>query len=204
MILATHNKNKYLEIANIMSSYPIQVISLENYSEIKEIIEDGSSLKENALIKAKAVNNLTKLSVMADDTGLEVDFLNGRPGIFSARFAGEQCSYSDNVKKLLHVMKNVPLEKRTARFRTVVACIVENMELISEGVVEGIIMEKPKGFGGFGYDPVFYVPEKRKTYSEMKLEQKNMISHRKMAVDNMLKLLQSRLPYIFHKTEDLA
>jgi XTP/dITP diphosphohydrolase len=150
------------------------------------------------------VFNETKIPSWADDTGLEVDALNGEPGIYSARYAGENCSYSDNVNKLMKNMHSFPKNERTARFKTAIAFVDENMELVSEGSVEGLIATEPKGVGGFGYDSVFYVPENGKTYSEMSMKEKNKISHRGKANQNMIILLQSRLPHIFHQMEDLA
>ena len=204
IVLATHNRDKCAEMAAILSDYPIDLLTLEDFPEIGEIIEDSDTLEENAVIKARIVYNQTRLSSLADDTGLEVDALNGEPGIYSARYAGENCNYSDNVTKLLKNMEKIPAEKRTARFQTVIAFVGDKMELVSEGIVEGKITTEPKGVGGFGYDPVFYVPIKGKTFSEMNMTEKNQISHRGKAIQEMLKLLQSRLPNIFHQMEDIA
>ena len=204
IVLATHNRDKCAEMAAILSDYPIDLLTLEDFPEIGEIIEDSDTLEGNAIIKARIVYNQTRLSSWADDTGLEVDALNGEPGIYSARYAGENCNYSDNVTKLLKNMEKIPAEKRTARFQTVIAFVGDKMELVSEGIVEGKITTKPKGVGGFGYDPVFYISEQGKTYSEMKMKEKNKISHRGKAIQEMLKLLQSHLPNIFHQMEDIA
>ena len=204
IVLATHNEDKCAEMTAILNELPIQLLSLEDFPEIGEIEENGSSLEENALIKARTVHSITRLLSWADDTGLEVDALGGKPGIYSARYSGENCSYSDNVQKLLQKMENIPTDKRIAHFKTAIALVGENMELVSEGVVEGIITTKPKGVGGFGYDPVFYVLDKNKTYSEMKMTEKNQISHRGKAIQNMIKLLQSQFPETFHQMEDIA
>ena len=204
IVLATHNEDKCAEMTAILDELPIQLLSLEDFPEIGEIEENGSSLEENALIKARTVHSITKLLSWADDTGLEVDVLGGKPGVYSARYAGENCSYSDNVQKLLQTMENIPTDKRIAHFKTAIALVGENMELVSEGVVEGMITTKPKGVGGFGYDPVFYVLDKNKTYSEMKMTEKNQISHRGKAIQNMIKLLQSQFPETFHQMEDIA
>ena len=204
IVLATHNEDKCAEMTAILDELPIQLLSLEDFPEIGEIEENGSSLEENALIKARTVHSITKLLSWADDTGLEVDVLGGKPGVYSARYAGENCSYSDNVQKLLQKMENIPADKRIAHFKTAIALVGENMELVSEGVVEGMITTKPKGVGGFGYDPVFYVLDKNKTYSEMKMTEKNQISHRGKAIQNMIKLLQSQFPETFHQMEDIA
>ena len=204
IVLATHNEDKCAEMTAMLDELPIQLLSLEDFPEIGEIEENGSSLEENALIKARTVHSITKLLSWADDTGLEVDVLGGKPGVYSARYAGENCSYSDNVQKLLQDMENIPTDKRIAHFKTAIALVGENMELVSEGVVEGMITTKPKGVGGFGYDPVFYVLDKNKTYSEMKMTEKNQISHRGKAIQNMIKLLQSQFPETFHQMEDIA
>ena len=204
IVLATHNEDKCAEMTAILDELPIQLLSLEDFPEIGEIEENGSSLEENALIKARTVHSITRLLSWADDTGLEVDALDGKPGIYSARYAGENCSYSDNIQKLLQQMENIPADKRIAHFKTAIALVGENMELVSEGVVEGMITTKPKGVGGFGYDPVFYVLDKNKTYSEMKMTEKNQISHRGKAIQNMIKLLQSQFPETFHQMEDIA
>ena len=204
IVLATHNEDKCAEMTAILDEFPIQLLSLEDFPEIGEIEENGSSLEKNALIKARTVHSITRLISWADDTGLEVDALGGKPGVYSARYAGVNCSYSDNVQKLLQKMENIPADKRIAHFKTAIALIGENMELVSEGVVEGMITTKPKGVGGFGYDPVFYVPNKGKTYSEMEMTEKNQISHRAKAIQNMTKLLESHFPKTFHQTEDIA
>ena len=204
IVLATHNRDKCREMASILGDFPIDLLTLDSFPEIGKIIEDGNSLEENALIKAQTVFKLTKIPSWADDTGLEVDALNGKPGIYSARYAGKSCNYSDNVNKLIENMLAVPQYNRTAQFKTAIAFVSENMELVSEGSVEGLIATELKGVGGFGYDPVFYVPEKGKTYSEMSMKEKNQISHRGKAIQNMIILLQSRLPHIFHQMEDLA
>ena len=154
IVLATHNRDKCREMASILSDFPIDILTLDDFPEIGEIIEDGSSLEENALIKARTVFKETKLPSWADDTGLEVDALNGEPGIYSARYAGKSGSYSDNVTKLIKNMLSVPEKDRTARFKTAIAFVDENMELVSEGSVEGLIATEPKGVGGFGYDSV--------------------------------------------------
>ena len=204
IILATHNQDKYAEMSALLSSFPLEILSLEDFPDIGEIIENGTTLEDNALIKARTVHSLIGLYAWADDTGLEVNALGGNPGIYSARYAGENCRYSDNVQKLLQEMENVPEDMRIAHFKTVIAFVGENMELVSEGIVEGMITTKPKGVGGFGYDPVFYVPNKGKTYSEMKMTEKNQISHRAKAIQNMTKLLESHFPKTFHQMEDIA
>jgi len=204
IILATHNQDKCVEMKTIMKDMPIQLLTLNEFPEIEEIIEDGKTLEENALIKAKTVHKITHLPAIADDTGLEVDALDGQPGIYSARYAGENCLYSDNVNKLLKDMENIPPQKRSALFRTAIAYVDENMEHVTEGVVEGVIIDVMKGIDGFGYDPVFYIPGMKKTYAEMSMNEKNQISHRGKAVKNMQTFLQFRMPQIFQQVEDIA
>ena len=204
LVIATHNQDKLKELHQGLSNLNIKLLTLNDFPSIGEIIEDGHTLEENALIKARTVHKMTNLPAMADDTGLEVDALSGKPGIYSARYAGENCSYSDNVNKLLQEMTNISPKKRTALFRTAIAYVDDNMELATEGVVEGIITNVMKGIGGFGYDPVFYVKAMKKTYAEMSMNEKNQISHRSKAMQNMQKLLKSMLPKISHQMEDIA
>ena len=191
IVLATHNKDKQVELSKSLNSKDVNILFLEDFPEIDEIIEDGKTLKDNALIKAREVYKITGLPSISDDTGLEVDALNGDPGVFSARYAGENCSYSDNINKILKNMSKIPLDLRGAQFKTVMAFVSEKMELVSEGSVKGLITKEVKGIGGFGYDPVFYIPEMMKTFAEMTIEEKNGISHRGIATRNMIKLLQS-------------
>ena len=205
MILATHNRDKCQEMVLMFDELPINLLSLNDFPKIGEIVEDGKTLEENALIKARTSYKLTSLPSLADDTGLEVDALNGAPGIFSARYAGDHCNYIDNVKKLLKNMENIKEESRLATFRTVVAYVDGNMELTTDGIVKGVITKEMKGTEGFGYDSIFYVPNEQKTYAEMNIEHKNKISHRSKAILNMQKLLNAHLPNIFiNNMEDIA
>ena len=191
VVIATHNKDKLKELKKGLSSLSIDLLDLSSFPEIGEIVEDGDTLKENALIKAKAVYDLTGIPAIADDTGLEVDALGGKPGVYTARFAGENCSYMDNVNKMLEVMKKIKKSERGAIFKTVMAFYDGKRELFSEGVVKGIIAEEKKGLGGFGYDPIFYVVEEGKTFAEMTIEKKNIISHRGRAIKNLMPILTS-------------
>ena len=205
MILATHNRDKCKEMVLMFDELSINLLSLNDFPKIGEIVEDGKTLEENALIKARTSYKLTSLPSLADDTGLEVDALNGAPGIFSARYAGDHCNYIDNVKKLLKNMENIKEESRFATFRTVVAYVDGNMELTTDGIVKGVITKEMKGTEGFGYDSIFYVPNEQKTYAEMNIEHKNKISHRSKAILNMQKLLNAHLPNIFiNNMEDIA
>ena len=190
IVVATHNMDKCKEILSELSDLNVSLKTLKEYPEIGEIEETGTMLEENALIKVREVYAATGLPSMGDDTGLEVDALDGEPGVYSARFAGENCSYQDNVNKMLKEMQNVPDLERGAQFRTVVAYKDSKRELICEGIVKGNITTEIKGFGGFGYDPLFYIPEYKKTFAEMTMEEKSKISHRGIAIRGMVQLLK--------------
>jgi XTP/dITP diphosphohydrolase len=195
IVLASNNKNKLSEIKNILNKYKTRVLSLEDIGYFKEINETGETLSENALIKARAIRAKTKGKiVIADDTGLEVDYLAKAPGVYSARFAGPKCSFKDNNKKLLKLLKGVKTKDRRATFRTVVAVIYANgVEEVYEGKVQGKIGTKENGIFGFGYDPVFYPENSKKTYAQMTSTEKNAISHRKKAVTRALKGIRIKL-----------
>ena len=189
LVLATHNPDKQTEMNAVLSDLGLGVIGLDQYPEIDDIPENGTTLLENALIKARLVHLKTGFPALADDTGLEVDALHGAPGVYSARFAGEDATNQDNVKKLLSVMAGVSKQNRTARFRTVVALIDSDTELWTEGIIEGLITREQRGAGGFGYDPIFEAADTGKTFSEMSAAQKNEISHRARALQKMRKKL---------------
>ena len=191
IVLATHNKVKMSEINNLLSS-SYEVLTLDHFPDIKEIPETGKTLKENAFIKARTVFEMTGLPSLADDTGLEVEALGGEPGVFSARYAGEQASYQDNCEKLLKNMMRVPKENREAKFRTVIAYKDDNRELSCDGSVMGEIAQSPKGSFGFGYDSVFYYPPLEKTFAELSEEEKNSISHRGRALRKFLLLFNDK------------
>ena len=190
IVLATHNLDKCKELQKSFNNANIKVYTLQDFPKIGEIIEDGDTLEENAFIKSRTVYNLTKIPAISDDTGLFVDALNGEPGIFAARYAGEGCSYSDNVNKLLIEMKNIDISLRTATFKTVVTYVSKDLELVAEGSVQGSITEKPKGNKGFGYDPIFYVTELKKTFAEMDIDEKQKISHRSRSINNLQQLFK--------------
>ena len=180
LVCASANPNKYSEISQILSG---AVNLIPRPAEIPEVVEDADTLEGNARLKAIAVRMATGCAAVADDTGLEVDALGGAPGIFSARYAGEDASYEDNVSKLLESMREVTGEERSARFRTVaLVAWQDGTETIAEGIVEGAIADRPSGAGGFGYDSVF-IPTAGggKTFAEMGDEEKNAISHRGVA-----------------------
>ena len=190
IVLATQNRDKREELQEALSEFTVKILSLNDFPFIGEIEEVGQTLLENSMIKAKSVHNLTQLPVIADDTGLEVEALNGAPGIYSARYAGEDVTYEDNVNKLLAEMENIPLENRKAQFRTVISFVDKDRELWTEGRIKGIIGESAKGKNGFGYDPVFFVPELEKTFSELSIGEKNKISHRGLAMKKFRILLR--------------
>ena len=190
IVLATHNRDKREELQEALSEFTVKILSLNDFPFIGEIEEVGQTLLENSSLKAKTVHNLTQLPVIADDTGLEVEALNGAPGIYSARYAGEDVTYEDNVNKLLAEMENIPLENRKAQFRTVISFVDKDRELWTEGTIKGIIVETAKGKNGFGYDPVFFVPELEKTFSELSIGEKNKISHRGLAMKKFRILLR--------------
>ena len=180
LVCASANPNKHSEISQILSGV---VNLIPRPAEIPEVVEDADTLEGNARLKAIAVRMATGCAAVADDTGLEVDALGGAPGIFSARYAGEDASYEDNVSKLLESMREATGEERSARFRTVaLVAWQDGTETIAEGIVEGVIADRPSGAGGFGYDSVF-IPTAGggKTFAEMGDEEKNAISHRGVA-----------------------
>ena len=193
IILATHNKDKCKEMMAALIDLNVKILLLEDFPHVGEIIEDGQSLVENAKIKAQTVFDITGIPAISDDTGLSVDALNGAPGIYSARYAGENATYTDNVEKLVDEMKNISSENRGAQFQTVMVYIDKDTELIADGVVKGQIADASKGVGGFGYDPVFYIPEQEKTFAEMTIQEKNQISHRGIALRNLKGILHSYL-----------
>jgi len=193
IVIATHNPDKKKEILIALRELGVNILFLDNFPEIGEIEETGSTLLENSLIKARTVSAITGIPAIADDTGLEVDALNGAPGIYSARYAGINVSYEDNVRKLLSEMSSTDMDSRTARFRTVVSFHSKNKELWTEGVIEGSITMGAIGTGGFGYDPVFKVEQTGKTFAEMTRREKNKISHRGVALEKMCKLLKENI-----------
>lgn len=189
-MLASANRHKVREIQAILADLPVRVRSLAEYPGAPEVVEDGATYRENALKKARSAAEFTGKPALADDTGLEVDALDGRPGLYAARFAGEGCTFQDNITKLLRLLEGVPAERRGARFVCVLAFVVPgDRELIVEGELRGRITEGQSGVGGFGYDPVFFVPEAGKTMAELSFEEKNRISHRRRALDKAREFL---------------
>ena len=189
LIIATHNNDKEKELKSVLDDFPVEVMSLDQFPEIGEIEETGSTLYENAKLKAVTVNKITNMPCLGDDTGLEVDALSGAPGVYSSRYAGENVSYEDNVTKLLRELRSTPSEKRKARFRTIIFYTDGDRELYTQGEIQGIITKSPRGVNGFGYDPVFYIPELKKTMAELTSAEKNKLSHRGQAMRKFRKLL---------------
>ena len=186
LILATHNKNKKLELVNLFSGLEINILGLDQFPSIGEIDEIGTTLHENAFIKAHEVHKITGLPTLADDTGLEVDLLNGAPGVYSSRYAGSNSSYEDNVNKLLLDLSQYGNEiERTARFKTVISFINNGQEFSEFGVIEGYITIKRTGKNGFGYDSIFKPVNSMKTFAQMSEIEKNKISHRRLAFDKI-------------------
>ena len=168
----------------MLADLPITIRSLAEFPGAPDVVEDGATYRENALKKARSAAQFTGMPVLADDTGLEVDALGGQPGLHAARFAGEGCTFQDNVRKLLLLLEGVPSDQRGARFVCVIALVEPNgREQVVEGELRGRISESQSGSGGFGYDPVFYVPEAGKTLAELAADEKNRISHRRRALD---------------------
>ena len=193
-ILASSNKHKLEEIQEILKAFDFELLTLAEVGlGDLEIIEDGETFEANSYIKAKTVMDLKHMITIADDSGLEVDYLGGAPGVYSARYAGEHVSYADNNKKLLEALNGVPSEARSARFVTVITMLFENGEkIVARGEVSGIIGTELKGNSGFGYDPLFYVPEIGKTFAECTSEEKNKLSHRANALVKLRALLRER------------
>jgi|TARA_Y100000034_G_scaffold34502_2_gene42344 XTP/dITP diphosphohydrolase len=192
IVIATRNRHKAVELQTLLHGVGYDAVRLDEIDpdgKIPEVEETGTTFKENAFLKAHAIAKATDLPSVADDTGLEVDALGGAPGIFSARYSGENCTYEDNVKKLLNELSDVADDRRTARFKTVAVYVHKETELSAEGVVEGVITEKAEGFGGFGYDPVFSVWDMKKTYAQLADEEKNRVSHRGKAIRSLIEKL---------------
>ncbi len=185
LVIATRNKKKEKEIKNLVKDLEMVITSLKDYPRMPEIKEDGKTFVDNAAKKAESVAAFTNKWTLADDSGLEVDALNGQPGIYSARFAGKEQDDRANIRKLLRLMKDVPREERGARFRCAIAISRPGGEVIKtfNGVCEGLISFKVRGNSGFGYDPVFIIPAYDKTFAELGPAIKDQISHRAKALN---------------------
>lgn len=192
LLIASTNQGKIREIKNSYRDLDIEIIGLDSFPELDEVIEDGTTFAENALKKARSRAEDTGLLTLADDSGLVVEYLNGEPGIYSARYAGPKAADEDNNRKLLQELEGVPSKKRQAYFKCVAALVSPDCdgEYTTTGICEGLIAEKPEGEEGFGYDPVFYVPEYDKTMAQLPLAVKNKISHRAKAIEKMKNILE--------------
>ena len=190
LLVATGNRHKADEIRALLAT--VHVRTLEEFPQVGAIEEDQPTLEGNALKKARQAFRVTSIPTIADDTGLEVGYLNDEPGVFSSRYAGPGATYADNVRLLLRRLRGVPPRRRMARFRTVIAFIPgPGREQLVEGIVRGVIAEEPRGTGGFGYDPVFIPEGHTRTFAEMTLEEKNRVSHRAMALGRLKPLLEA-------------
>lgn len=193
MIFATTNQGKVREIKAILGDIGEDILSLKEAGISADIVEDGSTFEENAIIKAKAIMELTGQIVLADDSGLEVDAMNKEPGIYSARFMGEDTPYEEKNRAIIERLEGVEGDARSARFVCVIAAAFPDGEVITtRGTIEGVIAKEPAGANGFGYDPIVYVPEYGMTTGQMEPEQKNAISHRGKALVAMKKILKER------------
>ena len=193
IVIATSNCHKLREIRDILTGLPAHILSLQDFPEISPIEETGKTFRENAFLKARTVYQKTALLTLADDSGLEVDALNGAPGIYSARYAGKERDYQSNNHKLLQELITVPDAQRGAQFRCVVSITGSAIEKFSEGIVRGHIIRELRGKGGFGYDPLFVPEGFSETYAELGEEIKNKISHRALAFQNTRNILEKIL-----------
>ena len=187
LIFATHNENKVIEIKNLIQKN-IKLLSLSDIGFKDEIIEDGKSLHENSLIKAKYIKSKYGMNCFADDTGLEVQSLNNEPGVYSSRYAGYPINSNNNIKKLLENLYR--FNNKNARFRTVISLIISKNIFSFEGIINGKIIHEIRGNSGFGYDPVFIPSGYNKTLAELSLKEKNTISHRSIAINKMMNFLR--------------
>ena len=194
LVLATNNFDKIAEIKFVLADLPVTILTREDFLEFPEVEETGNTLRENAIIKARTVAKFCDLPALADDSGLEVDALGGAPGVFSSRYSGPGATYSSNCLKLLGELDKIPAEQRTARFRCVIAIDWNDGTIeTAEGVAEGCITLDMRSGKGFGYDPVFYYPPRKKRFSEMTIEEKNIVSHRGIALQNLVGIIMNRL-----------
>lgn len=191
ILLATENEGKIKEIKEILKDVEVDILLKQDFPGLPKFQETGATLTENAIYKAKSLSELTGKLTLADDSGLEVDALGGEPGVHSARFAGENVSYEDNNRKLLKLLGDLPLSKRNARFRCVMAIASpQGWIKLAEGECSGLIGFKPQGEFGFGYDPVFLIPEYNLTFAQLSPSIKNKLSHRSQALKKVRKILK--------------
>jgi XTP/dITP diphosphohydrolase len=194
LVLATRNRNKVIELVALLGDLGITIRTLDEFPDAPDVVEDGDTCEANAVKKARVIAEFTGLPAVADDTGLEVDALGGRPGVYAARYAGEDATYEDNCRKLLRELTGVPREQRTARFLTVAAIALPSDGIrVARGALEGVIAEEASGTLGFGYDPVFQIPELGKTLAQLSADQKNTISHRAKAFAKVREMLSASM-----------
>lgn len=194
IIFATGNEGKMKEVRMILKDLGLPVLSMKEAGVQADIVEDGTTFEENAKIKAVAVQKFTGALVLADDSGLEIDYLNKEPGIYSARYMGEDTPYSVKNANLISRLAGVPDEQRTARFVCAIAAAFPDGEVLTtRGTIEGIIGYEERGENGFGYDPIFYLPEYKKSTAELSPEEKNALSHRGRALRQMEEELRKRI-----------
>lgn len=194
LVLATRNRNKVIELVALLGDLGITIRTLDEFPDAPDVVEDGDTCEANAVKKARVIAEFTGLPAVADDTGLEVDALGGRPGVYAARYAGEDATYEDNCRKLLRELMGVPREQRTARFLTVAAIALPSDGIrVARGTLEGVIAEEASGTLGFGYDPVFQIPELGMTLAQLSVDQKNTISHRAKAFAKVREMLSASM-----------
>ena len=192
ILLASKNSDKVKEIRLILKNLPLEILSLADFDEMPDAVEDGATFEENALIKARFFSERTKLAALADDSGLEVDALNGLPGVHSARFAGYHADDITNNQKLLDELKKIGVKESAAAYRCAMAFVdTDGTEFVTHGKIGGTIKTVAKGSGGFGYDPYFYIDAQR-TMAQLSVDEKNLISHRGNALREMALKLQER------------
>lgn len=194
VIIASKNHGKLNEFESMLHKLGINVRSISEFDDVPDVVEDGDTFEENAKKKAEIVSDFLKLPVIADDSGLMVDALDGRPGIYSARFAGEEKNDQKNNEKLLNLLRDIETGKRIAQFVSVIALAIPGEPtILARGTVSGVINKEPKGKNGFGYDPLFYLPDYQKTMAEVDPELKNKISHRAEALKELTQIINSKL-----------
>ena len=193
IVIASSNKHKVSEISSKIQPFFDEILSLEDFPKIGQIIEDGNTIEENSFIKSRACFNFSKIASVADDTILEVDALNGDPGLYTARYAGDKATYEDNMKKLLKNLEGIEMHLRTARFRTIISYVDGINDFHVEGVIQGKITNSKLGTNGFGYDPIFFSEKFNMTLAQMNSEQKNQISHRGLAIKKFVSKIRDIL-----------
>ncbi len=199
LVVASGNQHKISEITGLLMGLPVKVSSLSDYPDSPKVVEDGKTFEDNARKKAREIFKYLKKPVLADDSGLEVVVLGNQPGVFSARFAGEQATDQQNNDLLLKRMNGMQADQRAASFVCSICFIDDNHEFLFNGIVNGVILENPRGRNGFGYDPLFFYPPYKKTFAELSLEEKSKVSHRGMAMESFKTFLTNHLKSIDKK-----